>query len=129
MELLCPDCMHGYDGTAFKDDLGWHGVCPDCGASLPVVLPKAEFVMAFAEDSDPDFDYERFVNDIEEAAALKSYYTFDTVEELARAWHEMVEEPDGSWYFIVHHGDTIISGACDEGDEEYLADLEGWPTE
>lgn len=126
MKLTCANCLNEYDGSVFKDELGWHGVCPNCGASFPVTLPTAEFIMAFAEDSAPDFDHERFVNDIEEATALKSYYTFDTVEELVAAWCKKASDPDGMWYFIVYNGDTIVSGACDEGDEEYLADLEGW---
>lgn len=128
MKLTCVSCLKENDSTIFKNELGWHGVCPNCGVSFPVTLPPAKFIMAFAEDCDPDLDHERFVNDMEEAMALKSYYTFDTVEEMAEAWSKMVAKPDGMWYFIVHDGETVISGACDEGDEEYLTDLRGWPT-
>ena len=128
MNLVCRSCQHEYDGSVFKDDMGWYGVCPKCGASFPVDLPEALFVMTFADDSDPNKDWERFVDDFTDATALRTYYTFDSVDEFAKAWNEQIKDPDGMWYFVLYKGKQIMSGACDPGDADYFAeDIEGWP--
>lgn len=40
MNLTCLNCNHVYDGVIYHDKLGYHGVCPKCGASFPVEYPK-----------------------------------------------------------------------------------------
>lgn len=32
------------------------------------------------------------------------------------------------WYFVLYEGKQIMSGACDDGDEDYFKEeMEGWP--
>lgn len=40
MKLTCMSCLHEFDGNISLDELGWHGVCPKCGASFPVDAPE-----------------------------------------------------------------------------------------
>ena len=130
MKLICTSCLHEYEGSIFRDELGWHGVCPDCGASFPIDLPTGFIVMAFADDSNPDKDWENFVDDFDDAAAIRTCYVFDSVADFATAWRKMVGNPDGMWYFVLYKGKQIMSGACDDGDEDYFKEeMEGWPTE
>lgn len=130
MKLICTSCLHEYEGSIFRDELGWHGVCPDCGASFPAELPTGFIVMAFADDSDPDKDWENFADDFDDAAAIRTCYVFDSVADFAAAWRKMVGNPDGMWYFVLYKGKQIMSGACDDGDEDYFREeMEGWPTE
>ena len=130
MNLICASCLHEYEGSIFKDDMGWHGVCPECGASFPVDFPTGLIVMAFADDSDPEMDGVNFVDDFENASAIRTCYVFNSVADFATAWHKMVDNPDGMWYFVLYKGKQIMSGACDSGDEEWFAeDIAGWPAE
>ena len=36
MKLTCMSCFNEFEGPAYHDSLGWHGVCPKCKASFPV---------------------------------------------------------------------------------------------
>ena len=63
MELTCMSCLHEFEGNISLDELGWHGVCPKCGASFPVEVPKGRIVMAFVDDSDDSRDGEHFTDD------------------------------------------------------------------
>lgn len=48
--------------------------------------------------------------------------------DFAAAWRKMVGNPDGMWYFVLYKGKQIMSGACDDGDEDYFKEeMEGWP--
>jgi hypothetical protein len=128
MKLTCESCLNEYDGIVFRDELGWHGVCPDCGASFLVDFPTGLIVMAFTDDRDPDKDSENFTDDFKDTATIRTYYTFDSVAEFAAAWRKMVEDPDGMWYFVLYDGKLYVSGACDPYDEDYFKEaMEGWP--
>ena len=39
MIIKCLQCDHEYDGSISKDDLGWHGNCPECESSFDVDVP------------------------------------------------------------------------------------------
>lgn len=130
MKLICTSCLHEYEGSIFRDELGWHGVCPDCGASFPIDLPTGLIVMAFTDDSNPDKDWENFTDDFADTASIRAYYVFNSVAEFAEAWRKMAGSPDGMWYFVLYKGKQVVSGAYDDGDEDYFKDdMEGWPTE
>lgn len=36
LKMTCASCYHSFRGMVFHDALGWHGVCPKCGASFDV---------------------------------------------------------------------------------------------
>ena len=110
MKLTCADCGFEFDEAIARDGLGWKGICPKCGQSFDVAIPKGLVVMMFVNDSDPEKDAENFVDDF------------------AAAWRKMVGNPDGMWYFVLYKGKQIMSGACDDGDEDYFKEeMEGWP--
>ena len=130
MKLICTSCLHEYEGSIFRDELGWHGVCPDCGASFPIDLPTGLIVMAFTDDSNPDKDWENFTDDFADTASIRTYYVFNSVAEFAEVWRKMAGSPDGMWYFVLYKGKQVVSGAYDDGDEDYFKDdMDGWPTE
>lgn len=104
--------------------------CPKCGQPFDVAIPKGLVVMMFVNDSDPEKDAENFVDDFKDAATIRTCYVFDSVADFAAAWRKMVGNPDGMWYFVLYKGKQIMSGACDDGDEDYFKEeMEGWPEE
>lgn len=130
MQLTCTECGFRYDGAIIRDGLGWKGECPQCGKMFDAALPTGLIIMAFADDSNPGKDYENFVNDFADAKTIRTCYVYDSVADFAAAWRKMVHEPDGMWYFVLYKGKQVISGACDDGDEDWFAELmEGWPQE
>lgn len=123
MVITCQSCLYMFSGSMFYDELGWHTICPQCGASFDVPVPQGRIVMAFAEEGNANRSFVENIYD----AAIKSYYAFDTPEDFIRAWKKMVEEPDGMWYFVLDNGEQIISGACDEVDADYIEEHFGIP--
>ena len=63
MKLTCADCGFEYDEAIVRDGLGWKGICPKCGQSFDVAIPRGLVVMMFADDSNPEKDAENFVDD------------------------------------------------------------------
>ena len=125
MQLVCPN-GHQFDGSVFRDDhrlygTGWYGVCPDCGGTFAVSLPKAKVVMAFSDDHDPNND-EAYFTDWFPGTCIRTYYAFDSVDAFADAWYKMVENPDGMWYWVLDEGTLICGGACDPCDDEIFAE-------
>lgn len=103
-------------------------ICPKCGQSFDVAIPRGLVVMMFADDSNPEKDVENFVDDFKDAATIRTCYVFNSVADFAAAWRKMVGNPDGMWYFVLYKGKQIMSGACDDGDEDYFKEeMEGWP--
>lgn len=128
MKLTCADCGFESDEAIVRDGLGWKGICPKCGQSFDVAIPMGLVVMMFADDSNPEKDVENFVDDFKDAATIRTCYVFNSVADFAAAWREMVGNPDGMWYFVLYKGKQIMSGACDDGDEDYFKEeMEGWP--
>ena len=120
MKLTCADCGFEFDEAIVRDGLGWKGICPKCGQPFDVAILKGLVVMMFVNDSDPEKD----------AATIRTCYVFDSVADFAAAWRKMVGNPDGMWYFVLYKGKQIMSGACDDGDEDYFKEeMEGWPEE
>lgn len=44
MLLTCMSCNHMFDGKVLRDELGFHAVCPVCGASFPVELKNGRAI-------------------------------------------------------------------------------------
>mgnify|MGYP000061383108 CR=1 FL=1 len=103
MKLTCADCGFEFEEAIVRDGLGWKGICPKCGQSFDVAIPR-------------------------DAATIRTCYVFNSVADFAAAWRKMVGNPDGMWYFVLYKGKQIMSGACDDGDEDYFKEeVEGWP--
>lgn len=128
MELTCMSCLHEFEGNISLDELGWHGVCPKCGASFPVEVPKGRIVMAFVDDSDDSLDGEHFTDDFR-GKNIRTYYAFDTVDEFMEAWYKMCEDPDGMWYWVLDDGKLICFGACDPDDDGCFGEHFGFDAE
>lgn len=107
MKLTCADCGFEFDEAIVRDGLGWKGICPKCGQSFDVDIPKGLVVMMFVNDSDPEKDAENFVDDFKDAATIRTCYVFDSVADFAAAWRKMVGNPDGMWYFVLYKGKQI----------------------
>lgn len=118
MELKCSKCGQDQSAVVSKGADGWCFTCAKCGSVEHMMgQPDGLVVMAFADDSDPQKDRERFVENIE-GSVVRTWYTFDTVKAFMDAWREMVENPDGMWYWVLYNGKCICSGACDPYDED-----------
>lgn len=116
-KFTCRSCDHEFNGILHHDDLGWHTACPKCGASLDIDVPMGRIVMAFADDSNPEEDAENFTDSFP-GKSIRTYYTFNTVDDFRTTWERMVIEPDGMWYFVLDDNTLLVSGACDEVDAE-----------
>lgn len=128
MKLICSKCGLEFEGSIVRDGDGWKGICPECGEEFPVEFPTGLVVMAFTDDSNPEKDWENFTDDFNDTASIRTCYVFDSVANFAAAWHEMAGNPDGMWYFVLYKGEQIVSGAYDDGDEDYFKEeMEGWP--
>ena len=101
--------------------------CPRCGGKT--FCATAHVTQDWElDDSDPEKDVENFVDDFKDAATIRTCYVFNSVADFAAAWRKMVGNPDGMWYFVLYKGKQIMSGACDDGDEDYFKEeMEGWP--
>ena len=66
MKLTCADCGFEFEEAIVRDGLGWKGICPKCGQSFDVAIPRGLVVMMFADDSNPEKDVENFVDDFED---------------------------------------------------------------
>ena len=86
--------------------MGWHSVCPKCGSSFDVDVPKGKFVMAFASNQHP----ECFTFDWRDDNALVSYYAFDSVNDFLDMWIGKVDEPDSDWYWVLEDGEVVLRG-------------------
>ena len=102
MKLTCADCGFESDEAIVRDGLGWKGICPKCGQSFDVAIPRGLVVMMFADDSNPEKDAENFVDDFKDAATIRTCYVFNSVADFAAAWRKMVGNPDGMWYFVLY---------------------------
>ena len=119
MKLKCLHCEHEFDGTIFKDELGWHSSCPKCEGSFDVDVPTGKIVMAFAYDETDDY----FTDNWRDNNEIITYYAFDTPENFMKMWKKMAYCkddccPDSMWYWVLDDGKLVCSGACDTYDEE-----------
>lgn len=111
MKLQCLHCDHKYDGTIAYDELGWHGSCPECGATFDVDVPEGKILMLFAgreTEFDGDFQDDHTKNEI------YSYRAFNSVRSFMRKWKQLAENPESMWYWVIdgENGHYITSGAC-----------------
>lgn len=125
MKLKCLYCENEYDGTISYDDLGWHSVCPECGASFDVDVPAGKILMLFVGRK-TEFDVGTFEND-HLKNEIYSYRAFDTVRSFMRTWRQVAESPDSMWYWVIDgtDGNYVCSGACDPGDREIFKEYWG----
>lgn len=128
MKLNCLSCNHEFEGRIFKDELGWHSVCPECGSSFDVNVPEGRIVMAFTDpvDDDNDNPYKYFTEDFT-GQGIHTYYAFNTVDEFIQKWKEIYELPNGMWYWVLDKDKIVCSGACDPDDINIF--IEYWKDE
>lgn len=121
MRITCNN-KHFFEGAVSKIDGKWQSVCHKCGEIVTVYVPDANMpiFMAWADDRNPEKDKEVFTDNWEEKNVLH-IEGFNTPEEFMTAWRKAVENPKGMWYWVVHNGICICSGACDPMDEEGFA--------
>lgn len=112
MKLKCLQCGHEFEGSIAKDDLGWHSSCPECGGSFDVDVPDGRFIIAFADDSNPEDDYRNFTDSFP-GPKVRAYHAFHTAEEFIAFWEKLSEHPEGMWYWCVDlEGKPDASGYC-----------------
>ena len=104
---------------------------PDWNIKFVLRLPKGRFIMAFAEDKNPEQDSENFT-DYFPGLRVKSCKAYDTAEAFIKAWEEVVDSKDpdvgGMWYWCLDIGGEptcfdivgrqFCSGACAPEDIE-----------
>lgn len=118
MKLKCLQCGHEFEGLISLDNLGWHSACPTCGGSFDVDVPDGRIIVAF---TNPEYDTEEPYANYEQDKPennICAYYAFSSPEEFLHKWNELVEDPDGLWYWVLDNGRCICSGACDPCDIE-----------
>lgn len=96
-------------------------LCQIVKAHTTYMETKDHIIMAFADDTDDDYE-QRFTDYFPYEGGFKSLFICDTPEELLDAWREQKDHPEGPWYWVVDHGDEIITGAFDPGDEQTIID-------
>ena len=116
MKLSCLNCNHEFDGRFFKDELGWHSVCPECGSSFDVDLPEGRIIMAFTDPVDGEENPYKYFTDDFTGQGIHTYYAFNSVKDFIQKWKEICNKSNGMWYWVVDNGKTICSGACDPDD-------------
>lgn len=119
MKTKCNYCGLEEDRAIFKlDDGSWVTRCTRCKMQYPVEVPEGNIVMAFTDPVDDDPDPYKYFTDEFEGKNIWNYWVFDTYEEFIEKWKEIVGKPYGMWYWVLHEGKCICSGACDPGDLE-----------
>ena len=86
MKLTCADCGFEFEEAIVRDGLGWKGICPKCGQSFDVAIPRGPVVMMFADDSNPEKDAENFVDDFKDAAPATSSTAWPTLQRRGARW-------------------------------------------
>lgn len=126
MKTKCKYCGLEQDAPIFKlEDGSWVARCIRCNKQFPVEVPEGNIIMAFTDpaDDDPKNPYKYFTDEFE-GKNIWNYWVFDTPEEFIKKWKEDLGKPRGMWYWVLHEGKCICSGACDPGDieqfEEYF---------
>lgn len=56
---------------------------------------------------------------------LVSVYGCQNVKEFFYLMEHLIEYPDGMWYWVLHEGECICSGACDPNDMESFEEYFG----
>ena len=51
---------------------------------------------------------------------VSELHTYNSVDAFRNAWYNFLETHEGAWYWVLHNGKLIISGALDPTDEERL---------
>lgn len=124
MKVKCLHCNNKFDGTISYDELGWHSICPECGASFDVDVPKGKILMLFA-GHDTEFDMSFEDNHLKNE--IYSYRAYNSVKSFMNRWRRIAEEPESMWYWVIDatNGHCICSGACDPIDIEIFKDYFG----
>lgn len=124
MKIVCNNCGHEFEGSIRKEQLyGWTATCPLCRNDTGVPLPAGRFIIAFADDSNPENDAKNFTDNFP-GPAIRTYHAFKTAEEFIAFWEKLSEHPEGMWYWCVDlEGEPdgsgyycFCSGACDPDD-------------
>lgn len=128
MKLKCLHCDNKYDGTISYDELGWHGLCPECGCSFDVDVPEGKILMLFA-GRDTDFGHGFEDNHLKNE--IYSYRAFNSVKTFMNRWRKIAENPDSMWYWVIDVEDKspfnyVTTGACSlDLDREIFKDYWG----
>ena len=56
---------------------------------------------------------------------LVAVYGCPNIKDFFALIEHLIEHPDGMWYWVLHEGKCICSGACDPGDMEIFEDYFG----
>ena len=124
MKIKCLHCNNKFDGTISYDELGWHSICPECGASFDVDVPEGKILMLFA-GQDTEFDMSFEDNHLKNE--IYSYRAYNSIKSFMNRWRKLAEDPDSMWYWVI---DTekkhyITTGACSWDDREIFKDYWG----
>lgn len=125
MDLKCMQCGHEFEGSISRDALGWHSICPKCGGSFDVDVPKGKIIIAFTNpDYTKDNPYENFEQALPEHD-ICSYYAFASRKDFLEKWEKIAEAPDGMWHWIIEGDHCITYGGCSLQDIELICDAWG----
>lgn len=125
MKLKCLHCNNKFDGTISYDELGWHSVCPECGASFDVDVPEGKILMLFA---DRETDFGSGFEDNHLKNKIYSYRAYNSLKAFMNRWRKMAEKPDSMWYWVIDgtNGKYVTTGACSiDCDRELFKDYFG----
>lgn len=115
----CENCYHSFRVALSLDKLGFHVICPKCGNSFHIEVPKKRIKMFFMNTESRTSDY---FDDYYRGAVLCSYYAFDDVKDFIAKWKEVSKNPDSMWYWCydgeIEDTNCFCSGACDPDDIE-----------
>lgn len=130
MKLICPYCNEEFNDIINKEGDTYKAVCFNCEKTFEPDLPKGKVIMTFADDSDPNRDYENFKDDFT-PKRLQTYHAFDSMYDFIDYWQNMLYDNtiEGMWYYVLVDNELILCGACDPDDiesfKEYIpTDLE-----
>ena len=89
MKLICPYCNEEFNDIINKEGDTYKAVCFNCEKTFEPDLPKGKVIMTFADDSDPDRDYENFKDDFT-PKRLQTYHAFDSMYDFIDYWQNML---------------------------------------
>lgn len=103
---------------------GIYAHCPYCGANYQINIPKGAIFMAFADDTQEDYE-DFFTDQMVEGTRIQSLYIFKTKEDFLEGFKKISEDPDGMWYWAYEDNVVFCSGACSPDDEEIFEEYFG----
>lgn len=110
------ECEHNYDSSKniVTIDNQIYKKCPTCGKTIKIDTNASLFAIALADDSKEHT--KEYFSDEFPGKSIKEYREYNNLYDFINAWKRLKDNPRSQWYWILHNGETIISGAIDSDD-------------